>query len=125
MALTRVRYKGLSDVRIMSKKDLADLGIAVDGDLVWDSVGKARGGFLKARNDLTGLFIEDPSDELLDLLKQEGTFTVEEVDEETGKTVQTFVRGSAKDDTGDTVVDGVTGESSTRTTGRTGRGSST
>jgi hypothetical protein len=121
MALVRVRYKGLPDVRIMSKRDLADVGVSVDGDLVWDSVGKARGGVLKGRNDLTGVFIEDPSDELLTLLKQEGTFTVEEVDAETRETVQTVVRGSAIDDTGQEVVD----KSATATTSRTGRGSST
>ena len=113
MALTRVRYKGMSDVRIMSKADLASVGIGVDGQLKWEP------------KNHWSVFIEDISDELLEIFKNDGTFTVEEVDEETGKTVQTIVKGARLDDTGSTVVDATTGQKSTAATGKTGRGSST
>lgn len=113
MALTRVTYKGLSDVRHMSKKDLNDAGVGVDGDLTFDRVGKARGGLL-ARPNRGVVFISDMSDELLALLKEEGTFTITEVDNESGQDVQDIVTATKADDTGNTVVDGTTGQQSTK-----------
>lgn len=113
MALTRVKYLGMSDIRIMSKKDLADAGVSVDGQLRWD------------RSNGYSVVVQDPSDRLIEVLKEESAFTIEELDEESGKNVQTIVKGSRMDDTAATVVDGTTGQASTRTTGRTGRGSST
>lgn len=93
MALTQVRYKGLSDVREMSKKDLADAGVFLDSGLKFD------------RTNRHTVYVEDPSDDLLDILKAEGTFNVSEVDAETGKTVQTIVKHDASkaDDTGQIV----------------------
>lgn len=111
MTLTRVQYKGLSDVREMSKKDLAEVGVFLDTNLRFE------------RSNRHTMFVQDPSDELLAILKEEGTFTVSEVDEETGKTVQTIVKHDASkaDDTARNVVNGGTG----RTSGSTGRGRST
>jgi hypothetical protein len=36
MTLVKVRYKGLSDVRVMSKADLAAAGVEVESQLKWD-----------------------------------------------------------------------------------------
>jgi hypothetical protein len=111
MALTSVKYLGQSDVRVMSKKDLADAGVSVDGQLRWE------------RKNRWEVFVEDPSDRLLEILKEEGTFTVSDVDEETGKKVKEIVKGAPLDDTGQRVVDATKGQ--TAPTGNTGRGSST
>lgn len=121
MALVRVRYKGLSDVRVMSKKDLADAGVGVDGKLEWN------------RDNRHTVVIDGMSERLEEILRSEGTFTIEEVDEETGRSVKTIVKGEPLDDTGAIVRDGTTGEQSERpsgggetsTTGSTGRGRST
>lgn len=102
MSLVKVRYKGLSDVRVMSKADLAAAGVGVSGQLKWD------------RTNRWVQYVENPSDALLEVLAAEGTFTVEEVDAETKKTVKHFVQGQELDDTGATVVDGTTGQKSTR-----------
>lgn len=100
MALSKVRYKGLSDVRVMSQKDLAAAGVGVDRDLRWDPSNRRT------------IFVEDLSDDLLKIFREEGTFTVSEVDAETGKTVQEFVKGAPLDDTGSVVKDGNTGQTS-------------
>lgn len=113
MSLVKVRYKGLSDVRVMSKRDLASAGVEVDGELRWEP-----------KNHHT-VHIDGMSERLEEVLRNEGTFTIEEVDEETGKTVKTIVKGKPVDDTGATVVDGTTGQTSTSPSGRTGRGRST
>ena len=73
MALTKVRYVGLSDVRTMSKEDLAAAGVGVDKDLHWD-----------VRNAWTQM-IESPNDDLLLIFKKEGTFTVEDASAADGK----------------------------------------
>jgi hypothetical protein len=110
MALTRVRYKGLSDIREMSKKDLGEVGVHLDSGLTFD------------RSNRHTVYIQDPSDDLLTLLKEEGTFTVQEVDEKTEEVKQTIVKHDASkaDDTGRQVIQG-----GSSPTGRTGRGSST
>lgn len=116
MSLVEVRYKGFSDVREMSKKDLSDAGVQVDGLLRWE------------RKNGWRVLVKDPSDRLLEILEQEGTFTVTEVTED-GREGQKFVTASKADDTGATVVDGTTGQVSTAGsasgTGSTGRGRST
>lgn len=74
MALFKVRYKGLSDIREISKKHLADdRGVGVDGDLRWARPGDGQYGVHNV------VYIDSPSDELLEILKTEGTFTVSEV----------------------------------------------
>lgn len=105
MALTKIRYKGLSDERVMSKADLNAAGVGVDGQLKWD------------RSNRHVVYVDGMSERLEELLREEGTFTIEEVDEETGKTVKTIVKGKALDDTGATVVDGTTGQKSTKGSG--------
>jgi hypothetical protein len=101
MALMRVRYQGLSDVREMSKKDLASAGVHLDSGLQWKRNGS--------------VIIKDPSEDLLDLLKNEGTFKVEEVDEK-GQSLgsEPIIEHTKVDDTADTVVDGNTGQKSTK-----------
>jgi hypothetical protein len=100
MTLTKIRYKGLSDIREMSKKDLAAAGVGVDGDLRFH-----------AGNRHT-VFVEDISDALLEVLKAEGTFTVtKDADKPEGG--EDIIKGQALDDTGSVVRDGTTGQTST------------
>jgi hypothetical protein len=73
MALTKVQYVGMSDVRVMSKDDLAGAGVFVDRDMHWDQ-----------RNGWTQV-VEDPNDDLLMIFKKEGTFTVSSVEEDETK----------------------------------------
>lgn len=99
MALMQVRYKGLSDYREMSQEDLATVGIHLETALKWNRNGS--------------VYIESPSDDLLSLFEREGTFQVTEVDEK-GSPVgdDSIIKHSKVDDTGLTVVDGVTGQTS-------------
>jgi hypothetical protein len=105
MALFKVRYKGLSDIREISKKHLADdRGVGVDGDLRWARPNDGPWGVHNV------VYIENPSDELLQILKDEGTFTVSEVKEgdEPGEH-EPIITGSVLDDTGSVVRDNTTG----------------
>jgi len=106
MSVVEVRYKGLSDVREMSKKDLADAGVTVDGPLRWEP----KNGWK--------VHVENPSDRLLEIFKTEGTFSVSEVDAK-GAKGRSLVKDdpSKSDDTGSTVVDGSTGQKSSQATG--------
>lgn len=90
MALIKIQYVGLSDVREMSVEDLAAAGVGVDRDLHFD-----------VRNGWTQV-VENPSDELLFILKKEGTFTVSDTTKADSKN-RTIVQGHALDDSG-TVV---------------------
>lgn len=101
MATFKVQYKGLSDIREMSVKDLAAAGVTVDKKLRWER-----------RSVLDPVvYVTDPSDELLEVLKAEGTFNVVEVDAKTDlPTGVELIKSTKKDDTGDTVVDGTTGQ---------------
>lgn len=109
MALFKVRYKGLSDIRSMSKKELGDVGVGVDGDLRW---ARPNNGAYGAHNVV---FIDSPSDGLLEVLKAEGTFTVSEVkDDDNGPSEgEPIVTGHEVDDTGAVVRDLTTGAEST------------
>lgn len=106
MALMRVRYKGLSDWRQMSVKDLAGVGIGINGDLLWD-----------ASNRKT-IYIKDPSEDLLEIFKSEGTFNVEEVDEKGNPLPEgtPLIEHDVLrlDDTGATIVDVNSGQVSTK-----------
>jgi hypothetical protein len=136
MALVRIRYKGLSDVRSISVKDAEKHGVKLSDDLVWDNVGEANGGKIsgvkrpKHANAARGIVVDGLSDELLQVLKDEGTFTITEVKDD-NTDGDDIVTGSALDDTGATVKDATSGQVSTRSsgsaapTGNTGRGSST
>lgn len=113
MALIKVRYKGLSDVRVMSVKDLSEAGVSVESKLEWNPGNRHT------------VHIDGMSERLEEILRAEGTFTIEEVDEKSGETVKTIVKGKPMDDTGSTVVDGTTGQTSVKATGKTGKGRST
>jgi hypothetical protein len=113
MALMRIRYKGLSDARVISAKDAEAHGVSLSHDLIWDNVGKARGGLLSRPNTNDGVVVDGLSDELLKVLKDEGTFTITEITKD-GLEGQTVITGEALDDTGSTVVDKTSGQKSTK-----------
>lgn len=101
MALYKIRYKGLSDVRQMSQKDLKDAGVlGIGGDLEWS-----------AKNQKT-VYVENMSKSLESILRTEGTFTISEVDER-GDDITVVMDGEALDDTtrSNVVTDQTTGQS--------------
>lgn len=104
MALYKIRYKGLSDVREMSRKALKDAGVpGIGGDLVWD------------RSNNHTVHVDSMSERLEEILRSEGTFNIEEVDKKTGESVKVITdEGTALDDTGSVVVDGSTGQKSVK-----------
>ncbi len=99
MALVKVRYKGLSDIRSMSVQELADAGIGVSADLEWRGIKP--------------VVIKDPSDDLLEVFRREGTFVVSEVGED-GTEGDVIIEHTKIDDTGDTVIDDSTGQVSAK-----------
>lgn len=115
MALVRVRYKGLSDVRAISVKDAEKHGVTLSQDLVWDNVGEELGGPIpgikrpKFANASRGLVIDGLSDDLLKVLRDEGTFTVSEIKDD-NTDGDDIITGQALDDTGQAVVDSTTGQ---------------
>lgn len=103
MANVKVRYKGASDVRILPVDELVERGVkGIDKDLVF-----------KPENMWAQ---EVPmTDELEAILRNDGAFTFEPVKDDgstsvtdPGDPLQTSVEGV--DDTGNTVVDGDTGQ---------------
>lgn len=106
MSLHRVVYKGLSDIREMSKKDLKAAGVEVGATLRWDKTTHGR---------RPAVILQDISDRMLEIFQEEGTFTVTEIDEETMQEQggEPIIVGNAIDDTGAVVVDGTTGQRST------------
>lgn len=151
MALMRIKYKGLSDVRAITKKDAERHGVKLSEDLVWDHVGGHAGGQVVPGikrpdfpNASRGIVVDGLSEELLDVLKKEGTFTVTEIKDD-GTDGDNVITGEPLDDTGSTVVDTTTGQTTsageanadadpvptgseaggTTPTGRTGKGRST
>lgn len=97
MALYKIRYKGLSDIREMSQKDLNKAGVKVGGDLRFD------------RRNLFSVVVDGLSDRLREILEQEGTFTIEEIDEG-GEVKNVITVGETLDDTAKIVVDGTSGQ---------------
>jgi hypothetical protein len=91
MALTRVRYVGLSDIREMSKRDLAAAGVGMERGLRWDHSNRHT------------LYVDGISDEFLAILKDEGTFQVDAVDDTGSVTEKDIVKGAPLDDTGNVV----------------------
>lgn len=132
MALIKVRYKGIADVREITAKQLKDNnGVIVDNDMVWNRAN----GFS---------VIVDANDRLEEVLREQGHFTISAVDDAGGEKVVSTA--SDPDNEGDILVDGDTGartevaEKAAQTeadaqaiqdspvgnpTGRTGKGSST
>lgn len=101
MAKVRVYYQGLSDVREISKKHLADVhGIEVSQDLVWT-------------NERPAINI-DINDELTAILKREGTFKITEIKDD-GTLGDDVISATISDDTvtSATVVNANTGQKST------------
>lgn len=94
MALTKIRYKGLSDERTMTKKELGDAGHAVDNGLHFH------------RGNAWTQYMESPSDDMLAMLKSDGNFTVTDADagDADGATIVAHDPTKA-DDTGKAVVD--------------------
>lgn len=120
MALVRIRYKGLSDVRAITVKDAEKHGVALSQDLVWDHVGGVAGGQVVEGikrpdfpNAARGIVVDGLSDELLKVLKAEGTFTVTEIKDD-NTDGDDIITGEPLDDTGNAVVDATTGQRSTR-----------
>ena len=132
MALVEVRYKGLSDVREITKKQWLDQqGVEVSRDTVWH-----------AGNRFTQVI--DANDRMLEVLKAEGHFSVKEINDDNSLGDE-IVTASEPDREPDVVVDGNTGQRSenkrraeqtatqagsagggtTSTSGSTGRGRST
>jgi hypothetical protein len=101
MALVKIRYKGLSDVRIISSDDLKARGINVDKDLVWSHQDGSAS---------RGIMVDGLSEELLNALRTEGTFTITEVDKDTKVEKEDIIVGKPLDDTGSTVTDSTTGQ---------------
>lgn len=120
MALMKIRYKGLSDVRVISVKDAEKHGIKLSQDLVWDHVGGVAGGQVidgvkrpDWPNAAQGILVDGLSDDLLTVLRQEGTFTISEV-KDGGTEGEPIVTGAALDDTGNVVRDTTTGQTSVK-----------
>ncbi len=107
MAIHKVTYVGLSDIREMSQKDLDAAGVGVAADLVWDKTRSGR---------FPSVYIEDMSERLAEIFVDEGTFTVQEVDAGTLRdlNVEPIADGQPLDDTGRVVRDGTTGQVSER-----------
>jgi len=103
MAMTKVRYKGASDVRILPADQLTERGVkGIDKDLVFEP-----GNHWSMEIDMTK--------ELEDILRADGAFTMQPVTDsgettttDTADPLQTSTEGV--DDTGNTVVDGDTGQ---------------
>ncbi len=116
MALVRVRYKGLSDVRAITVKDAEKHGVKLSQDLVWDHVGARVGGQVvpgikrpELPNASKGIVIDGLSDELLEVLRKEATFTVSEIKDD-NTDGDDIIKGEPLDDSGNTVVDATKGQ---------------
>lgn len=99
MATVTVRYRGLSGRRILPAKDLKKHGVDVPKDLVFE----AKNGW--------SMKVGDMSPELEEILKAEGTF---QISESKGATADVKVEATKSDDTGSTVKDETTGQTSTK-----------
>lgn len=100
MPKVRVYYQGLSDVREISKKHLRDAhGIDVSADLVWTNAKPA--------------INIDINDELLAILKGEGTFKIVAIEDD-GTLGEEIVEATISDDTltSSKIVDASTGQES-------------
>ncbi len=117
MALVRIRYKGLSDVRAISVKDAERHGVTLSEDLVWDHIGEEAGGPVpgikrpKKANASRGIVVDGLSDDLLKVLRDEGTFTISEIKDDNTDGDE-IITGQPLDDTGSAVVDSTTGQKS-------------
>jgi len=99
MAQMRIRYKGAADTRVMSVEDLKQVGVDVPEDLVFN-----RANLWSMKVDMT--------DELEAVLRQDGSFRLEAINDDGSVTREH--EGEVIDDTGTTVVDQTTGQTSTK-----------
>lgn len=96
MSLIKVRYKGLSDVREITKKQWASVGVVVDSDTVWD---RSNGWAV----------VVDSNERLEEVLREQGNFQISALDDAGGeKIVARALDPNAEE--GDVVVDGDTGQ---------------
>lgn len=100
MADVIVRYKGLSDERILPAKSLKKHGIGTDKDLKFNA-----GNSWQMR-------ISGMTEEFEKILKNEGTFQISEISDKGKADVK--VEATRSDDTAATVVDETTGQKSTK-----------
>lgn len=100
MANMKVRYKGLSDVRRITKKDLEPHGVVIDRDLE----------FSRSNNFAMNI---DLNDALTAILKNEGTFSITEIKDD-GTAGDEVVKATMADDSAvaATAKDADTGQSS-------------
>lgn len=125
MALVAVRYKGLSDIREITKKQWLAEDVAVSKDTVWD------------RSNRFTVYV-DATDRMMEVFKQEEHFQVSEVTDDNTERVVIEASNPAREP--DVIVDGRTGQredvkhetplagsagAGTSKAGSTGRGSST
>ena len=97
MAKIKVRYKGIADHRVISKKDLEKSGVeGVDEDLVWN------------RQNLFALEL-DSNDKLEEVLKAQGHFSISAVTDGGGDNEIAGATDTTSE--GDKLVDGNTGAS--------------
>lgn len=95
----KVRYKGIADVRTISKKDLETAGIeGVENDLVWH------------RGNLFAVELE-ATDKLEELLRNEGHFSISAVKDDGGDAELSGATDPNRE--GDVLVDGNTGATTT------------
>jgi len=91
MADVKVRYKGMSDVRILPADQLKERGVkGIDEDLVFGP------------NNMWAQTVP-MSDELEAILRQDGAFSIEPVTD-SGEPGDEVVTATGEDDTGNTVV---------------------
>jgi len=99
MALMKVRYKGLSDVRVFSQSDLKKHNVDVSRDVVFS----AENGW--------AVHFDGLSKGLEKILRDAGTFTISEV-KDGAESVK--VEAVKSDDIADTVTDTTSGQTSVK-----------
>jgi hypothetical protein len=96
MGLIEVKYKGLSDIRTITKKNWEQEGVGLDKDTTWD-----------ASNRFTLLI--DANERMEEVLRAQGHFQLSKVDDAGNREV--FAEATEPDREPDVIVDGNTGQS--------------
>jgi hypothetical protein len=97
MALIEVKYKGMSDERIITKKNWEQEGVSVPVDTVWNSANRHT-------------LVIDATDRMVEVLRAQGHFQIGEVKDD--NSVQTLFVAEDPERQADIVVDGSTGQRS-------------
>ena len=95
MSLIKVRYKGVADVRTITRKQFASVGVTVDKDVEWNR-----------SNSFT--VVLDTNERMEEVLREQGHFTLSTLDSGTGETPISTATNPAGE--GDLLVDGNTGD---------------